>query len=444
MTETKEGYLICQNVKIGRTGAMDYLGSELPDEFNENPTRVCSVRRNPEELFSPETIESFEGKSVTNTHPSDNLNLDTVKFVECGHMQNVHKDSTGKYLIADLFIKDSGLINEIKENIKREVSCGYDCSWVKIGDGQYEQREIRGNHVAVVKAGRAGHKVAIQDSIPDNKNIKKHGGKVMGKNILDKILGLGFQKFAEDAEPEEVSAAMKAMHGDDKKVHDDDDDVKDKNKAKDEEYVEEEKKEKQAYEELANEVKELKDMIAKIVEHKAEKKTTDAKTIMDALEKEVGCKKAADDDDDNDDEEEEEEKVADDDDDKEKAQDDKKIKGKAHNDDDDDDEEEEEEEENKKAADSAIFAKIVQDMKPVIMAIKDEKERTKAAKRFAKAVKDAKSTSNSYGVIMATANKNRVKAAQDSSSQQMSIAQRSINAVEALAKAGESMKVQKY
>ena len=49
---------------------------------------------------------------------------------------------------------------------KYDISCfnssGYDCEYVT-KDGKTFQRNIIGNHVSLVNAGRAGHNVAIRD-----------------------------------------------------------------------------------------------------------------------------------------------------------------------------------------------------------------------------------------------------------------------------------------
>ena len=66
-------------------------------------------------------------------------------------------------LVGDLIIYDKELIDKIKQG-KREISCGYDCLWCQQDKDTFDQREIRGNHIAVVDKGRAGHKVAIRDS----------------------------------------------------------------------------------------------------------------------------------------------------------------------------------------------------------------------------------------------------------------------------------------
>ncbi len=197
--ETGEGFLICKNVPIARTGTQDYLGSELGLSGGESE-QIIAVVRPPDEVFSEATLASFEGKPVTNDHPPGLIGPDEVKTYEMGHAQNIRR-GTGEwkdYMIADLHIHDRDLIDAI-QNGKREISCGYECDYVKNEDGTYSQKNIRGNHVAVVDRGRAGKRAAILDS--DKNEAKKPERKVMSKT------GLFFKLFGQavkDKSPEEI------------------------------------------------------------------------------------------------------------------------------------------------------------------------------------------------------------------------------------------------
>lgn len=158
--ETGEGFLICRNVPIARTGEQDYLGTEIGLKTNE----IVKVYRPEEEVFSEAAMASFEGKPVTNNHPTEQVDPENVKLYEMGHAQNVRR-GTGEFkdfLVADLHIHDAELIDAIKAG-KRQISCGYECEYVE-RDGQIVQTNIRGNHVAVVDEGRAGVKASIMDS----------------------------------------------------------------------------------------------------------------------------------------------------------------------------------------------------------------------------------------------------------------------------------------
>ena len=70
-TETVEGFLVCRNVPIARTGPQEYLAHEL--QLDGDPDRVIVVNRHPEDVFEDATLASFEGKPVTDGHPPENV-----------------------------------------------------------------------------------------------------------------------------------------------------------------------------------------------------------------------------------------------------------------------------------------------------------------------------------------------------------------------------------
>ena len=200
MTETPEGFLICQGVPICRTGKQQYL----PREIGEKGYGLVDVYREESEVFKPSAMASFEGKPVTDDHPPKEVTSDNYGHYMKGVVQNVRrgKGEEEDNVVCDLVIYDAGLINKIKHG-KREVSCGYDCKYVDNGDGTYHQADIIGNHVAVVDSGRAGKSVSIKDSAPDKGGKRK----MSRKSIFARM----FEAFAKDAEPEEVLEAAKAV-----------------------------------------------------------------------------------------------------------------------------------------------------------------------------------------------------------------------------------------
>lgn len=194
MTDTPEGFLICHDVPIARTGPQDYLAREL--QLDGDPDRLITVQRHPEDVFEDATLASFEGKPITDGHPPENVGPENYAAYTKGHVQNVRR--SGDYIVADLYINDANLAEEVRNNVKREVSCGYLCSYVPDGAG-YRQSNIRGNHVAVVPKGRAGSTVAIQDTAPE---AEKGGNKHM--NEFWKSVLHAFGMAAKDASPEEL------------------------------------------------------------------------------------------------------------------------------------------------------------------------------------------------------------------------------------------------
>lgn len=193
MTRTPEGYLICHDVPINRTGDQEYTAGEL--QLDGDPDAVVTVHRYPEDVFSPAAMASFEGKDITQGHPPENLTPENQVAYSKGHIENVRR--VGDNTVADLYIKDPGLASDVENGVVREVSCGYVCDYEPDGDG-YKQINIRGNHVAVVHIGRAGHNVAIKDAA---RQAEKGRNKM---NDFRKNLLALFGKAAKDASPEEL------------------------------------------------------------------------------------------------------------------------------------------------------------------------------------------------------------------------------------------------
>lgn len=187
MHETPEGYLVCVGVAIARTGEMIYGPDETPLEVG--PDGKVIVRREADEVFRPETIASFEGKSVTILHPTDFVDPKNWANLTKGVMQNVRQGEGDQKddLIADLLITDSEAINLVKNGL-REVSCGYEAEYTQTGEGRGLQTKIIGNHLALVEQGRAGSTYAIND----------HKGKGLSMKLKEKIRTI-FAKAQDEA-----------------------------------------------------------------------------------------------------------------------------------------------------------------------------------------------------------------------------------------------------
>lgn len=277
MTVTPEGFLICHNVPIARTGWYEYLDSELGvgDEG-----KIVKVYRSPEEVFSDAAIASFEGKILTDEHPPVALTSENATWYTKGAIQNVRrgKGEDDDLLIADLVVHDEALISEIQDG-KREVSCGYECIYEPMSDGTYQQREIRGNHVAVVKSGRAGDRVAIRDS--KNKEERNMAKKLQlprktNSRVTDFLAAIGLKQFAQDAEPEEIKEAVDALT--EERVTDEEEDEK-----RDQTHDE-----NPAVQALAAQLSELKDIVTQLVkkEQEDEKPEEAIDQLISELEKE--------------------------------------------------------------------------------------------------------------------------------------------------------------
>lgn len=197
MDKTPEGYLICRNVPINRTGVQVYTAREVGiPGGGDDPVNVYRLE---EDVFSPAALASMEGKDVTRGHPPEMLEASNQSAYSNGHIENVRRD--GENTVGDLIIKDPGLVSDVENGVLREVSCGYYCTFEPYLDG-YKQTHLVGNHVAVVPRGRAGHDVAIKDAA-----VEAEKGRQNMSDFWKSVL-TAFGMAAKDASPEELDAMV--------------------------------------------------------------------------------------------------------------------------------------------------------------------------------------------------------------------------------------------
>jgi hypothetical protein len=163
---TPEGYLLVKNAPIARTGSMLYAQGEVPVEADESG--IIKIHRDPEEVFAPIAIASFNGKPLTNDHPPMKVDPLSWKEYAVGVVLNPHRGDgallDSDFLYADLLIQDADAIRDVREG-KRELSGGYDAEYQQIRPGEGRQHLIVGNHVALVDRGRCGPQCYIGDNI---------------------------------------------------------------------------------------------------------------------------------------------------------------------------------------------------------------------------------------------------------------------------------------
>jgi uncharacterized protein len=154
---TPEGYLRAW-ASIARTGIQLYTDAD------------GSVRREyrPEtEVASPASLASFAGKAVTAEHPPVLLDADNTKDYQVGFSGTEVVYDNG-FVKAVMTITDQDAIERIMRGDAREVSAGYRVNYdptpgVTDSGEHYDgiQKEIVGNHIAVVRRGRAGPQVKL-------------------------------------------------------------------------------------------------------------------------------------------------------------------------------------------------------------------------------------------------------------------------------------------
>ena len=163
------GYWELFDRPISKAGVFEYLGARLPGAAD--PARMYRVLRPEEELGSPETVESFKlqpwvighellGPDWAGLTPPENKGVHGVIGEQVYYRDGV------------LYANLKGFSQTLREEIEagtKQLSCGYfhSLEWKPgVWQGQpYDavQRNIRANHLALVRSGRMGPEVAATD-----------------------------------------------------------------------------------------------------------------------------------------------------------------------------------------------------------------------------------------------------------------------------------------
>lgn len=256
---------------ISKVGVFPYLGRDISPDLE--PDVIYNVYRPEEELSSPETIESFKLLPWTDEHAM-------LGSQESGLLPAEKKGIHG-VIGEDVFFEDGYLKGNIKifsdkladliKKGKKELSIGYRCLYDLVS-GVYNgikydaiQREIRGNHLALVDEGRSGHDVAVLDSkgikMPDIKRDKRMEDEEMSPEecmmMLKKILPRLNAMMKEEDESKEIKEELseKAAHEGDEEPKEfvKRADIEDEEEKEDEEYIEDEEMSSREAEELSQE-----------------------------------------------------------------------------------------------------------------------------------------------------------------------------------------------
>lgn len=169
---TPEGYLKDRPI-VTSTGIFEYLN---PDGSTRMELRL------PEEVFAPESLASYRGKPVVVTHDAGEITKDNVAENQIGTILSDGYRS-GDDVRAEIVIHDT---DAMKDCGLKELSLGYSLDLDEtpgVWNGQHYdaiQRNIRINHLALVREARAGDQARLNIDGRDSERTLK-GGKAMKK-----------------------------------------------------------------------------------------------------------------------------------------------------------------------------------------------------------------------------------------------------------------------
>jgi len=174
------GWFEVKDNPLSKMGIFQYSGGSISPECEKD--KIYNVYRPAEELSTEECINSFKLLPWIDNHvmlgsEDEGLTPAEAKGIQGVIGEDVYFD--GEYLKGNIKVFSEAMSNLIA-NGKKELSCGYRCRY-EYAPGTYDgvvydyvQREIRGNHLALVEQGRMGSDVAVLDHFTftvDNKEL---------------------------------------------------------------------------------------------------------------------------------------------------------------------------------------------------------------------------------------------------------------------------------
>lgn len=161
----ENGFWEIKSNPITKEGVFPYLGKSISPMLE--PEKIYNVYRAFSELSNPDTLKSFDGVPFINDHEMIGEGFtDYDKRPAAGVLMNPVAESG--IVRGDLKIFSEELKDAISGG-KKELSLGYKCEYA-IEPGEWNgirydavQRNIRGNHIALVNRGRMGADVRVYD-----------------------------------------------------------------------------------------------------------------------------------------------------------------------------------------------------------------------------------------------------------------------------------------
>ena len=154
----QDGYLVCENANLGRTGIQRYGAKELG---LKDKSGIIEVHRKPEDVFDEESLQSLEGRPFVLGHNSG-TNIKNFYSKAKGIVFNVRRN--GNNIAGDIRIFDEETANLVEKGKLRELSLGYKSKLFYDKDkDEYSFKEIIYNHLALVEKGRAGNAMIFDE-----------------------------------------------------------------------------------------------------------------------------------------------------------------------------------------------------------------------------------------------------------------------------------------
>lgn len=210
-TVDRFGRMYVATSNISKAVVNPYRGSEIPNSaaLGLDPDRVYMLLRHPDELAK--AADSFNNIPLLDRHIPVTADAPSKEFVVGSTGTDAVFDEP--FLRNSLVIWCANAIAGVNTNQQRELSSAYSYD-ADMTPGKYEgvpydgiMRNIKGNHVALVEAGRAGPDVVVGDSkLLENPKMSKKKLSANARVLVGALMGYLPSVIAQDAQIGDLTA----------------------------------------------------------------------------------------------------------------------------------------------------------------------------------------------------------------------------------------------
>jgi hypothetical protein len=169
-TYDKDGRLHVSDCNLTKGIVNPYRGDEIPqaEELGLDPDKTYMLLRHPKELAKPETVNSFNGQPLLWEHKPASAQDHPAEITVGAAGTKARYEHP--YIKNDISIWPEYASQAVEDGDKKQISAGYSYD-ADMTPGVYEghkfdgvMRNIRCNHLSLVREGRAGPDVMVADS----------------------------------------------------------------------------------------------------------------------------------------------------------------------------------------------------------------------------------------------------------------------------------------
>lgn len=202
-------------VTIARTGIMEYRAKDCGTMFaDRDPESMVRIMTEATDLFDEASITSYRSAPITIGHPVEDVTVENASGLQKGSLEGMpfKDEADAESLAGTIVLNDADTIDLVESGVS-QLSSGHTCTLVladEADDFDAKKTEIRANHIAIVRKGRAGNAVIADEA--EATEVVEEVEEVTAMFDQDFVDGLQAKLEAKDEELTAIKEQLEVAH----------------------------------------------------------------------------------------------------------------------------------------------------------------------------------------------------------------------------------------